>query len=127
HDDPVTVAHVGNIAMNNFGRQSLVAAVCLLLVGSGGVMAAPSADVQPATDTGMLGFTKSGAKNEHSLEKRFDALLSAQEMRAWLKRLSSEPNQVGSPHDKANAEFLLAQFKKWGWDAHIEKFNVLYP
>ena len=48
-------------------------------------------------------------------------------MGGWLKRLASEPNQVGSPHDKANAEWVLAQFKSWGWDAHIETFEVLYP
>ena len=41
--------------------------------------------------------------------------------------MSSEPNQVGSPHDKANADFMLAQFKAWGWDARIETFFVLYP
>ena len=44
-----------------------------------------------------------------------------------MKLLASEPNHVGSPHDKANAEWILAQFKSWGWDAHIETFDVLYP
>ncbi|MDE2451746.1 MAG: folate hydrolase, partial [Gammaproteobacteria bacterium] len=77
--------------------------------------------------SGMLGFTSAGAAQERDLEQRFDAHLSAPEMREWLRELSSEPNQVGSPHDKANAEFMLAQFKKWGWDAHIETFDVLYP
>jgi N-acetylated-alpha-linked acidic dipeptidase len=48
-------------------------------------------------------------------------------MGAWLKLLASEPNHVGSPHDKANAEWVLAQFKSFGWDAHIETFEVLYP
>ena len=32
-----------------------------------------------------------------------------------------------SPHDKANAEWELAKFKEFGWDAHIEAFQVLYP
>ncbi|HET7267294.1 MAG TPA: transferrin receptor-like dimerization domain-containing protein [Oleiagrimonas sp.] len=86
-----------------------------------------STHVAPATTDGMLGFTAEGADKQKSLEKKFDAALDAEQMRAWLKRLSSKPNQVGSPHDKANAEFLLAQFKKWGWDAHIEKFKVLVP
>ena len=31
------------------------------------------------------------------------------------------------PHDKANAEFQLAKFREWGWDASIETFSVLYP
>ena len=34
---------------------------------------------------------------------------------------------MGSPYDKANAEWILAKFKSWGLDAHIETFNVLFP
>jgi N-acetylated-alpha-linked acidic dipeptidase len=62
-----------------------------------------------------------------ALEKNFDALISPADQLGWLQRMSSEPNHVGSPHDKANAEFELAMFKQWGWDAHIEQFQVLYP
>lgn len=56
-----------------------------------------------------VGFAPGGAARERDLEQRFDAQLSAAEMRGWLQQLSSAPNQVGSPHDKANAEFLLAE------------------
>jgi len=79
---------------------------------------------EPAT---MLGFSPTSAQAERALESRFDAGLSATDIRARLRRMASEPNQVGSPHDKANAEFTLEQFKAWGWDAHIEIFSVLYP
>ena len=75
----------------------------------------------------MLGFDPSGATKQQSLEKTFDAQLQSSELRDWLKNMSSEPNQVGSPHDKANAEFVLQKFKEFGWDAHIETFSVLYP
>ncbi|HTV94896.1 MAG TPA: M28 family peptidase [Steroidobacteraceae bacterium] len=61
------------------------------------------------------------------LEGKLDAAIDSDEMRGWLQRMSSEPNHVGSPHDKANAEWELAQFKSFGWDAHIETFEVLYP
>src|ERR1700692_1683850 len=61
------------------------------------------------------------------LERNFDAAITIDEMRGWLRRMSAEPNHVGSPHDKANAEWELAEFKKFGWDAHIETFEVLYP
>ena len=44
-----------------------------------------------------------------------------------MQQMASEPNHVGSPHDKANAEFQLAKFREWGWDAAIETFSVLYP
>jgi N-acetylated-alpha-linked acidic dipeptidase len=61
------------------------------------------------------------------LERSFDSMIDPAEMGAWLKTMSAEPNHVGSPHDKANAEMVLALFKKWGWDAHIEVFDALYP
>jgi N-acetylated-alpha-linked acidic dipeptidase len=62
-----------------------------------------------------------------ALEKSFDALISATDQQQWLQEMASAPNHVGSPHDKANAEMELALFKQWGWDAHIEQFQVLYP
>jgi N-acetylated-alpha-linked acidic dipeptidase len=61
------------------------------------------------------------------VERQFDASLNAAEMASWMKTMAAEPNHVGSPHDKANAEMALAQFRDWGWDAHIETFEVLYP
>lgn len=61
------------------------------------------------------------------LEKQFDGMISPPQMSTWLKDLASEPNHVGSPHNKANAEWVLAQFKAWGWDAKMETFQVLYP
>lgn len=60
-------------------------------------------------------------------EKAFDASVSSAEQMAWLKQMSSAPNHVGSAHNKENAEFILAKFKEWGWDAKIEQFDVLYP
>jgi N-acetylated-alpha-linked acidic dipeptidase len=75
----------------------------------------------------MIGFAAAGVGPEAALEGRFDALLDARDMRSWLERMSSEPNHIGSPHDKANAEFMLEQFRAWGWDAAIETFDVLYP
>jgi len=98
-------------------------AACLL-ASMGSAMAA--ADTSP-DHKGMLGFGADGVAAQQSLEQRFDALLDPADQREWLKQMSSGPNQVGSPHDKANAEFMLAKFKEWGWDAHIETFSVLYP
>src|SRR6202044_3652487 len=89
-------------------RVVLLAAKSLLCAG-----AVYGADTMPADQSGV--------------EKSFDAQVSPAEMGGWLKRLAAEPNQVGSPHDKANAEWVLAQFKSWGWDAHMETFDVLYP
>jgi N-acetylated-alpha-linked acidic dipeptidase len=94
--------------------------VLLLAVARG----AESSEPPPAK---LLGFTEAHATAQIALEKKFDAQLAAADQKAWLEQMSSAPNHVGSPHDKANAEFMLAQFKSWGWDARIEQFDVLYP
>ena len=44
-----------------------------------------------------------------------------------MRRLSARPHHVGSAYDKDNAEWILARFKEWGLDAHIESFDVLFP
>ncbi len=102
-------------------RPSRVLFSVLLAFGSGAVSA------HDGDDVAMHGFSADAATRQLDLEKRFDALLDPADQRAWMKQMSSEPNQVGSPHNKANAEFMLAKFREWGWDAHIETFEVLYP
>ena len=75
---------------------------------------------------GLIGFTPSTELAERALERRLDASVNPADLDAWLLRMSSQPNQVGGPHDKDNAEWQLAQFKSFGWDAHIEQFDILY-
>jgi N-acetylated-alpha-linked acidic dipeptidase len=79
-----------------------------------GLLAAGPIMADPATD-------------RTALETKLDATIHPDDLRDWLKTMAAEPNQVGSAHDKANAEFELAKFKEWGWDAHIETFDILYP
>ena len=50
------------------------------------------------------------------LASQLDSLIKPDDIRDWMKQMAAEPNHVGSPHDKANADFLLAQFNAWGWD-----------
>jgi len=88
---------------------------------------AACAEVAPQTAPQMLGFTRADAARQLTLEQKFDAQLEPSEQRAWLERMAAEPNHVGSPHNKANAEFILEQFRQWGWDAQIETYYVLYP
>jgi N-acetylated-alpha-linked acidic dipeptidase len=81
---------------------------------------------------GLAGFLLSGSalaqvSNDAALITKFDASINPHEEDGWMKLLAAEPNQVGSPHDKSNADWILAQFKSFGWDAHIEQYDVLYP
>ena len=62
-----------------------------------------------------------------SWDARFRAIPDAANIGEYMKRLSARPHHVGSPYDKENAEWILAKFKEWGWDAQIETFTVLFP
>jgi N-acetylated-alpha-linked acidic dipeptidase len=102
--------------------------LCVLAAALAGVNFAAIVTAQTPAGAGDLeGFSGAAAAAEAQLEQRFDADLSAAELRGWLQQMSSAPNHVGSEHDKANAEFQLAKFREWGWDAAIETFSVLYP
>src|SRR5436190_8009261 len=80
-----------------------------------------------AITAASFGVTQAQAPGAADLERRFDAAINPAEMGSWMKIQAAEPNHVGSPHDKANAEMILSQFKSWGWDAHIDTYEVLYP
>ena len=67
------------------------------------------------------------ATTEAQIERQFDAAIDPTMMSSWMRTLASAPNQVGSEHDAANAQTLLHLYTEWGWDAHIEQFQVLYP
>ena len=100
---------------------------CSRLIGAMLLSSALVAPAMAAEPTPLLGFSPASSQAERALESRFDAGLSTEAIRARLKDMSSQVNNVGSPHDKANAEASLAWFKSWGWDARIEMFEVLYP
>jgi N-acetylated-alpha-linked acidic dipeptidase len=73
----------------------------------------------------ILGF--SNPANEHALEAQFDAQINRDNLRDWNKRLSARPHHIGSPYDADNAQFLASLYRSWGYDTHIETFDVLFP
>ena len=62
-----------------------------------------------------------------SWDEKFRAMPKPENIRANMQKLSARPRHVGSPYNKEGAEWMLAQFKSWGWDAQIERFDVLFP
>src|SRR4051812_3521361 len=60
-------------------------------------------------------------------DARFRDIPEAANIRGYMQRLSARPHHVGSAYAKDNAEWMLAKFKEWGWDASIERFDVLFP
>ena len=101
----------------------LVTVLGTALAGSLSFSALAAGDAPPS----MVGFSSANASRQAALEQKFDALLSAQRQSDWNKEMASGANNVGTPHDKANADMMLKLFQSWGWDARIETFYVLYP
>ncbi len=85
-----------------------------------------AAQQAPASES-LLGFTAQSSATERQWEQKFQQIPDPKLMRDYMQRLSARPHHVGSPYDKQNAEWILAQLQSWGWDAKIEKFDVLFP
>ena len=75
----------------------------------------------------LRGYSATSAKTQTDWETKFRAIPKPENLRENMKRLSAEPHHVGSAYDKQNAEFILEQFKSWGFNAQIEEFDVLFP
>lgn len=80
-----------------------------------------------AQQKSLTGFTDASAAKQLKVEQQFDAALSATRIGATLKELSAYPHHLGSPGGKAVAEKILAKFKSFGLDAHLETYQVLFP
>nr|WP_294941776.1 transferrin receptor-like dimerization domain-containing protein [uncultured Mucilaginibacter sp.] len=75
----------------------------------------------------LIGFTPASSANQIAAEKTFDAALSAQRIGETIKTLSAYPHNLGSPGSKAVADKILAMYKSYGLDAHLETYTVLFP
>ncbi|MGA8939725.1 MAG: transferrin receptor-like dimerization domain-containing protein [Acidobacteriaceae bacterium] len=96
-------------------------AIAFLSVSLAAIAAEPTA-------TGPLrGYTAAHSTAEVAWEQKFRAIPDEARLRENMRRLSARPHHVGSPYDKDNAEWLLAQLKSFGLDAKIEEFSALFP
>ena len=78
-------------------------------------------------DSPIRGFTSASSKVQREWETKFRAIPEPSRMREAMRRLSARPHHLGSPYGKDNAEWLRAQFASYGFDATIERFDVLFP
>jgi N-acetylated-alpha-linked acidic dipeptidase len=75
----------------------------------------------------LNGYGPDSSQAELQWESKFQAIPSPANQRTFMQRLSARPHHVGSPYDLDNAQWILARFKEWDLDAHIESFDVLFP
>jgi len=103
-------------------RSALLAAVLC-----GGATLAPFWSHVAADEQPLYGYSAESSKAERQWEEKLRDIPKPENLRAYMQRLSARPHHVGSPYDKDNAEWILAKFKEFGLDAHIEQFDVLFP
>ncbi len=103
-------------------------ACCTIAVTA--VLAAQTDEARPSASNSaasLLGYSSQTSQPERDWEKKFRDGIVPANIRENMQRLSARPHHVGSPYDKDNAEWILGKFKEWGFDAHIETFDVLFP
>jgi N-acetylated-alpha-linked acidic dipeptidase len=82
---------------------------------------------RPAERPALRGFTAQSSQVERDWESKFRAIPDPHRLRSMMQHLTARPHHVGSPYDKANAEWIRDQYASFGWDVHIENFEVLFP
>lgn len=75
----------------------------------------------------ISGFSPARQEAQRDLERRFDEQVSTANLTAWLKQLAGRPHHAGSPHGKANAEFMAKLLREWGYQVEIKQYDVLFP
>jgi len=80
-----------------------------------------------ADETPLYGYSAESSRTERQWEEKMRAIPDPKNLRTYMERLTAHPHNVGSEYDQNNAEWILAKFKEFGLDAHIETFSVLFP
>ena len=75
----------------------------------------------------VLGSLDAAAQQGQAWDARFRAIPEARNLGEYVRIMSARPHHLGSAFGKQNAEWILARFKEWGWDAQIETYDVLFP
>ena len=103
-------------------RRSIIAGILFAAVSL-----APFGTHVAADEQTLFGYSAESSRAERQWEEKFRAIPNTENLRSYMQHLAARPHNVGSPYDKENAEWILAKFKEFGLDAHIEQFDVLYP
>ena len=97
------------------------------IIGAVHLTFAQSPQTPTAETSRLAGYSSQSSTTERDWEKKLQAGIVADNLRQHMQRLSARPHHVGSPYDKDDADWILSKFKEWGFDAHIETFQVLFP
>src|SRR5450755_1974944 len=75
----------------------------------------------------ISGFSDAGISEEFKKEKTFDDLISRENIGLTIRDLSSVPHNLGSPGSKEVAEKIQQRYRDYGFDVHMDVYQVLFP
>ena len=75
----------------------------------------------------IRGFPSDALATELRIETAARAVPSPDTIRSAIRRFSAVPHEAGTERSRRVAEAILARFRSWGLDAHIEEFEALMP
>jgi len=91
------------------------------------VALAGSLTLRPANNDTIRGFDPASQADEIKWEQQARAVPEASRVGAFIEKLANRPHLAGTPQSKETAEYILAQLKEYGLDAHIEQYEALLP
>src|SRR6266404_1739073 len=94
-------------------RRSIIAGIVFAAVSLAPLGSRVTADEQT-----LYGYSAESSRAERQWEEKLRAIPSPENLRSYMQHLSARPQ---------NADWILAKFKEFGLDAHIEQFDVLFP
>jgi len=75
----------------------------------------------------IRGFPSDALAAQMRIESAARAVPSPDSLRVTIHRFSAVPHDAGTERSHQVAEAILARFRSWGLDAHIEQFEALMP
>ncbi|HEY2348957.1 MAG TPA: M28 family metallopeptidase [Puia sp.] len=81
----------------------------------------------PAQSILLSGFNDSNSLEELKREKSFDDQISRENIGKTIQDLSSVPHNLGSAGSKEVAEKIQQKFRDYGFDVHMDVYQVLFP
>ena len=75
----------------------------------------------------IRGFKPENVQKQLDLETVFESKITSSNLDSWMKKMAARPHYVGTEYGKELSEWMLKQFKSWGYDAKIETYHVLFP
>jgi N-acetylated-alpha-linked acidic dipeptidase len=101
-------------------KTAFIAALTLSFWRPGGANGSPDAP------TGILGYSPAAAAVERDVEKRYQAIPSAEEARKWHRHFTAVPHPATSKANDEMAEYIADQWRQQGLeDVVLRRYDVL--